>query len=147
MSESLSKEQQQADLADLLSSMLNNPDSMPKISEIIERHTSNQNRDNPPQQDDILINSADSTTILGDIPSTIKEDSPTEQNNKNQDAHENPLGFLSLFSREKLGSLALKNEQITLLSAIRPYLSDHRKEVVDNFIRLGKLAQIFNNLS
>ena len=147
MSESLSKEQEQPDLADLLSSMLNNPDSMPKISEIIERHIPNQNRDNPPQQDDILTNSTNSITNSSDISSEIKDAFPTEQNNKNQEEHENPLGFLSLFSREKLGSLALKNEQIALLSAIRPYLSDHRKEVVDNFIRLGKLAQIFNNLS
>ena len=135
------------DITDILSSLFSNPDSLSKIGDIISKHTSSESRDNPPQED-VFFNKIPNDTLNNNIDiSSLNTEFPTNQNNTQQAFKENPLDFLSLFSSEKFRGLAIKDEQIALLCAIRPYLSDHRREMIDGFIKLGKIAKIFQNIS
>lgn len=147
MSESSSVKEPSSDLSTLLSSLLSSPDALSKISEIIDRHTNSQNGDIPPQDNDLSVDNDNNIQIADSNTSISKDISPTSQNQEKESPSENPLGFLSLLSSEKLGSLSLKKEQINLLLAVRPYLSEHRRELIDGFIKFSKIAGIFKNLS
>ena len=147
MSESSSVKEPSSDLSTLLSSLLSSPDALSKISEIIDRHTNSQNRDIPPQDNDLSVDNDNNIQIADSNTSISKDISPTSQNQEKESPSENPLGFLSLLSSEKLGSLSLKKEQINLLLAVRPYLSEHRRELIDGFIKFSKIAGIFKNFS
>ena len=144
MSESTS---QSPDVATLLASMMSSPESLSKIGEIISKHTNREEWDSAPQV------MGESTTSVGNdgefnrSSTTFEDNRPTDQNSKNESQGDNPLNFLSFFASEKFTSLALKDEQIALLLAMRPYLSKHRRELIDGFIKLQKIAGIFKNLS
>lgn len=147
MSESLSVQEPSTDLATLFSSLLSSPDSLSKISEIINKHTNIENRDNSPQENDLSINNTDNSSTITPNPNISEGAFPTSKENRNDNPSENPLGFLSLLSSEKLSSLSLKQDQINLLLAVRPYLSEHRRELIDGFIKFSKIAGIFKNFS
>lgn len=147
MSESSSVQEPSTDLATLLSSLLSSPDSLSKISEIIDKRTNLENRDNSPQNNIFSTNDDDITKAVENSTDVLKDISPTPQNEEKENQSENPLGFLSFLSSERLSSLSLKQEQINLLLAVRPYLSEHRRELIDGFIKFSKIAGIFKNLS
>ena len=147
MSEADSQNPPSQDVATLLTTMISNPDLLSKIGEIISKHTNPENRDEAPQKSDFSENIEDSRKENNDYLSESKDYSTTTQNTGIPFGSENPLGFLSFFASEKLGSLAFKDEQIALLLAMRPYLSDHRRELIDGFVKLHKIAGIFKNIS
>lgn len=147
MSDSTPIQEQSQDTSNLISSLLSNPESLSKINEIIKKHTSSANRDNSPLVNDYNDISSEDTENIGKNGVNNDNNSPTSQNQTSQESNQNPLGIFSFLSSKKLESLTFKDEQITLLLAIRPYLSEHRKELIDSFINFNKITKIFKNLS
>ena len=133
------------DVSSLLSTLLSSPESLSKIGDIIAKHTKEENRDfSPPNQQNPQTTS-NISNIFDEIPHKSEETSTTSQNEIKEHTPENPLDFLSFLSSEKLSLLAIKDEQIALLLAIRPYLSEHRREVIDAFLKISKIAKIFSS--
>ena len=134
------------DVSSLLSTLLSSPESLSKIVDIIAKHTKEENRDfSPPNQQNSQTTS-NISNIFDEIPHKSEDASTTSQNEIKEHTPENPLDFLSFLSSEKLSFLAIKDEQIALLLAIRPYLSEHRREVIDAFIKISKIAKIFSSI-
>ena len=147
MSESSQNSTDFSDTAKVLSSLLSNPDLLSKIGDVIQKHTNTEIRDTPPQSDDFNVDIKNNVDISNINTSNSDYNSPTLENEEKENSNENPLNFLSILSSEKLNFLSFKQEQISLLLAIRPYLSDHRKDLIDGFIKINKIADIFKNLS
>lgn len=108
-----------ADLSSILGSLLSNPDAISKVNGIISQYTSSDGEKND-----------------------TSEASPTEAAEPASEAKIPDL--LSLIS----SSTPTQNkEQTALLLAIRPYLSPHRRELIDGFIRMSKLTDILKKLT
>lgn len=131
-----------------LSSLLSSPETLSKMSEIIERHSSVNNGDNPPQneaKDESFLNNSD---IINGESKNFEDSSPTVQNEDLEKTTSSPLNFLSIFSSMGLDKIGAKNDERTaLLLAIRPFLSERRREMIDSFISIGKIASVFKNIS
>ena len=126
------------DTLGVLSALLSNPDTMAKIGGVISKYTSSENRDNTPQNKDFETKFDDFSNNKGnDTPISDKE-SPTEENQENSEIAPVP-------SSKKVESRANENDQIALLLAIRPYLSERRRDMIDTFVRLSKMGNIFKN--
>ena len=147
MNEEASASTPSTDISGLISHLISSPDSISKISKIIEEHTSKENRDISPPSNNFDQESADDSNYLSHSSDNKEVDSPTFSNSGSFVDKPNPLGIFSFLSSKKLDSLTLKDEQATLLLAIRPYLSEHRQELIDSFINLSKIAKIFTKLS
>ena len=133
------------DISSLLSTLLSSPESLSKIGDIIAKHTKEENRDfSPPNHQNSQITSNISNNF-DEIPRKSEDAPTTSQNEIKEHTSENPLDFLSFFSSDKLNFLAIKDEQIALLLAIRPYLSEHRREVIDAFLKISKIAKLFSS--
>ena len=133
------------DVSSLLSTLLSSPESLSKIGDIIAKHTKEENRDfSPPNQQNPQTTS-NISNIFDEISHKSEDTSTTSQNEIKEHTPENPLDFLSFLPSEKLSFLAIKDEQIALLLAIRPYLSEHRREVIDAFLKISKIAKIFSS--
>lgn len=144
MSDSSSTSPQFQDVSELMHSLLSNPDSLSKISKIIENYTSSASGDNSPPADNLDVQKETTNNTFKESKELSSNSSPTFQNSTKP---ENPFGMLSFLSSEKLQSLAFKDEQIALLLAIRPYLSEHRKELIDSFISFSKITKLLKNIS
>ena len=147
MSDSTPIQEQSSDPSNLISTLLSSPESLSKINEIIEKHTSSINRDDSPLSSDHSDISSKSADNINKNDINSDNSSTTSQNQASQESNQNPLGIFSFLSSKKFESLAFKDEQITLLLAIRPYLSEHRKELIDTFIKMNRLGSIFKNLT
>lgn len=133
------------DVSSLLSTLLSSPESLSKIGDIIAKHTKEENRDFSPPNQQNPQNTSNISNIFDEIPHISEDASTTSQNEIKEHTPDNPLDFLSFLSSEKLNFLAIKDEQIALLLAIRPYLSEHRREVIDAFLKIRKIAKIFSS--
>lgn len=133
------------DVSSLLSTLLSSPESLSKIGDIIAKHTKEENRDFSPPNQQNPQNTSNISNIFDEIPHISEDASTTSQNEIKEHTPDNPLDFLSFLSSEKLNFLAIKDEQIALLLAIRPYLSEHRREVIDAFLKISKIAKIFSS--
>ena len=134
------------DASSLLSALLSSPESLSKIGEIIAERTKDKNRDFSPPNQQLSPNASNISNNTNDISNDLKNVSTTKENTNEDTAPENSLNFLSFLSSEKLNFPTIKDEQIALLSAIRPYLSEHRREVIDAFIKISKIAKIFSSI-
>lgn len=126
------------DTLGVLSALLSNPDTMAKIGGVISKYTSSENRDNPPQNKDFETKFDDFSNNKGNDTPISDEESPTEENQENSEIAPIP-------SSKKVESRANENDQIALLLAIRPYLSERRRDMIDTFVRLSKMGNIFKN--
>ena len=133
------------DVSSLLSTLLSSPESLSKIGDIIAEHTKEENRDFSPPNQQNFQTASNISNNFDEIPHKSEDASTTSQNEIKEHTPENPLDFLSFLSSEKLSFLAIKDEQIALLLAIRPYLSEHRREVIDAFLKISKIAKIFSS--
>ena len=147
MTESMGEAQASTDLSSLLGSLISNPEALSKIGEIISNATSTQEGDNPPHSIIIESNLEDSSSQIEETSTINKGVSPTFQNPNSNDILLKLPKILSKLSSEKGENSIATKQQIALLLAIRPYLSEHRKELIDTFIKMNRLGAIFKNLT
>ena len=147
MSENHEEKQIDTDPKSLLDSLLSNPDAMQKISEIIKSHSKAEIRDGSPLKENMegFFNSTHSNTESNfDV---SEESSPTSQNSHFENFTSKTPEILSLFTSKEGGNSDNLQRQIALLRAIKPYLSEHRQALIDGFIRLEHLGEIFKKLT
>ena len=147
MTESMGEAQASTDLSSLLGSLISNPEALSKIGEIISNAKSAQEGDNPPHSIKIENNLEDSSSQIEETSTINKGVSPTFQNPNSNDIFLKLPQILSKLSSEKGENSIATKQQIALLLAIRPYLSEHRKELIDTFIKMNRLGAIFKNLT
>lgn len=135
------------DVSTLLAGVLSNPEVMSKMSEIIARSTKEQNGVDPPQSDDNSPLDENVAESSGDNTDIQKDPSPTFQNLINPEVMSKLPDILSLLSSQKAPSSEQSRQQATLLLAIRPYLSERRRELIDTFIKLDRLGDILKKLT
>ena len=132
---------------ELLSALLSNPDTMSKIGSIISKFTDSANRDNsPPNQENLNIHE-----------NSKENEHQFLQNDSNNPPHINTAPNLDIVSKlpDLISLLSSQNSQIsqqtkqqnTLLLASRPYLSEHRQQLIDSFIKFSRLGEILKKLS
>lgn len=119
--------------------LLSNPEAISKIGSVISKYTTSENRDISPQTDIFEGNHKDYFDVSNNKSTNPEVATPTLQNQEGGES-------ASVSNTKKKESRANENDQITLLLAIRPYLSDKRKEMIDTFVRLSKMGHIFKNL-
>ena len=131
---------------DLLSTLLSNPDKISKIREVIDNLTRDDNGENSPQ----VANNSTLGAISDNIEKAEQEferDSPPQSENAlNLDFGTKLPEILSLFTGQGKGSSPENKEQIDLLLAIRPYLSENRKQLIDTFIKFNRISHILRKL-
>ncbi len=129
-----------------LSSLLSNPQTLSKISDILSKHgivSESENRDNSPQ----INNLKEQEVSNNDIPNNNEHLSPTSSNLDNSDILGKMPMILSLFSSTGGENSMLNKQQNDLLCAIRPYLSTRRQEVLDSLIKFERLGAILKKLT
>lgn len=147
MDEKAEKSVQNFDASSLIGTLFSNPDMLSKIGNIISKIGENESSTHSPQNINYLDNNADNNENNSNYSEQTNASSPTFQNIE----HENIVSKLpDILS--KITSLTTENstenkQQIALLLAIRPYLSEHRKELIDTFIKMNRLGSIFKNLT
>ena len=147
MSENIENNGTNVDLSSLVSNLLSNPDAISKMSNIISSLSSNTNGKNSPPSNENKEISKESKDNVESNTSNNKDSSPTFQNFDATNILAKMPEFLSKISSSKAEDSIVAKQQIALLLAIRPYLSEHRKELIDTFIKMNKLGAIFKNLT
>ena len=147
MSESSHENNNLKDLSTLFSSLVSNPEIMSTMGNIISNLSANQNDVTPPLNDNFQGNNENSNENNENNIVNNEENSPTFQNFDPSDILSKIPNILSNFSSTKAEDSIATKQQIALLLAIRPYLSERRKELIDTFIKMSKLGAIFKNLT
>ena len=147
MSESSHENNNLKDLSTLFSSLVSNPEIMSTMGNIISNLSANQNDVTPPLNDNFQGNNENSNENNENNIVNNEENSPTFQNFDPSDILSKIPNILSNFSSTKAENSIATKQQIALLLAIRPYLSERRKELIDTFIKMSKLGAIFKNLT
>lgn len=131
----------------MLSSLLSNPEMLSKLNETLSNLSLPRNETNSPL-------STDNSTIINNNSSqdsnnsTENETSSTTfQNSINTDFAQKLPEILSLISSKGLQKSFISKQQEALLLAIRPYLSERRCELIDGFMKLGRLGEILSKLT
>ena len=119
-------EQSSADLSAIFGSLLSNPDALSRVSGIISQYTNSESAEKG-----------------GEVEPKIDNPEPQSGNPEPPSAPKLP-DLLSLFSKS---APSQNKEQTALLLAIRPYLSEHRRELIDGFIKMSKLTDILKSLT
>ena len=135
------------DVSGLLKSLLSNPEAFSKMSNIISNLASSANSTNPPQSNDNNGVNAELADNIENNTTNSKEYSPTFQNQDVTNILPKIPEILSKISSAKAEDSIATKQQIALLLAIKPYLSEHRKELIDTFIKMNKFGAIFKNLT
>lgn len=130
----------------LLSTLISNPESLSKIGQIISNFTDKQNGGNSPQNEE---NQVEDNKINGDMSENSEgseKNAPLEENSAGASSSSALPDFLSLLTSQKSDSFQQNKQQIALLLAIRPYLSENRRQLIDSFIQFSKLSEILKKL-
>ena len=135
------------DVSGLLKSLLSNPEAFSKISNIISNLASSANSTNPPQNNDNNGINEELADNIENNTTNSKEYPPTFQNQDITNILPKIPEILSKISSVKAEDSIATKQQIALLLAIKPYLSEHRKELIDTFIKMNKFGAIFKNLT
>lgn len=135
------------DLSTLFNTLISNPEAMAKISGTISKFIQSesdvvppQSKENPPSDD--IISPSDEENNANDV-----ENPPTSTNSDFTDALSKLPSLIRKLSTPSTESSFADKQQIALLLAIRPYLSPHRKELIDTFIKMNKFSAIFMSLN
>ena len=147
MSESIGETRASNDFSSLLGSLISNPEVLTKIGGIIANATSRQGGDDSPHSTNNEDGLEKTASQVDNISADNEEVSPTSQKSNSSDILSKLPNILSNLSSEKAEDSIATKQQIALLLAIRPYLSDHRKELIDTFIKMNRLGAIFKNLT
>ena len=147
MSESIQETNYPSDLSSLLGTLLSSPDTLSKMSNIISNLTSNANSNNSPPNENNSLDKEESESNSKDNTQNIENLSPTFQNSGTENILSKMPEILSKITSTKAENSLATKQQIALLLAIRPYLSDHRKELIDTFIKMNQLGSIFKSLT
>ncbi len=147
MAQDVENNNKSPDVSTLLATVLSNPEALSKMGEIIAKSTRELNGENPPQTEDNLRNIDNNAESSGDNTDIQKDASPTFQNLINPEVISKLPDILSLLSSQKAPSSEQSRQQAALLLAIRPYLSEHRRELIDTFIKLDRLWDILKKLT
>lgn len=134
-------------LAELFGSLISNPSAIAKIGEIIEKAAGSQSGDNSPPNSNNLSDTQGNTSNKENISASIDSHIPTFQNSESNNILSKLPSIISKLSSSKDEFSIATKEQIALLLAIRPYLSERRKELIDTFIKMNRLSNIFKNLT
>lgn len=147
MSESAEESRGTADLSTLVSGLLSNPEAISKMGEIISKLGSGASENNPPPNADNLKNDEENKTQTDENTPLQEDVSPTFQKSDSNDVLLKLPQMLSKLSSVKPQDSIATKQQIALLLAIRPYLSEHRRELIDTFVKMNHLGAIFKNLT
>ena len=133
-------------LASVVSNLISSPETMSKIKNILENIEPSKDSNNPPPytntSSDIEDNSDKSQNNIVDS----SDYSPTFQNIDIGNFIAKMPDILSNLSSLKPENSIANKQQINLLLAVRPYLSERRKELIDSFIKINKFSSIFMSL-
>ena len=92
MSENTQENSSSQSAANVLSSILSNPDAIAKMRDIIDKHTNKENRDTSPQNNDYSSVNSSETSAFENLDGNSSNQFPTEQNEENNDfASSSPL--------------------------------------------------------
>ena len=135
------------DVSSLIGTLISNPDSLSKMSEILAKATSSMQSGESPPSEEFSANSEADKTTNDNFTQNSENSTPTFQNSDAGEIISKLPHILSKLSSVKAEDSIATKQQIALLLAIRPYLSDHRKELIDTFIKMNYLGAIFKNLA
>ncbi len=147
MAESIEETKNNTDLATILGGLMSNPELTSKMGEILSGLSSAKKDDNSPPSDE---NSSNNTTDKEETMDVSQKDDisfPTFHNSDMGNILAKLPQIISNLSGEKDENSLASKQQIALLLAIRPYLSQHRQELIDTFIKMNRFGAIFKNLS
>ena len=147
MSESIEENREKNDLSSLLINILSKPETLSKMGQIIANLNESQSSDNSPPKSENKGNNQPSEEKEREYLDENNGTAPTFNQNDSNDILSKLPEMLSKLSSQNQENLFANKQQIALLLAIRPYLSEHRKELIDTFIKMNRLGSIFNNLT
>ena len=130
----------------IFSALLSDPEKISKIKGIIDNLTHEDNGENSPQIANIPSFDEKSDSIEKINQGIERDNSPQSENAANFDAAAKLPEILSLFAGQNLKNATENKEQIALLLAIRPYLSENRKQLIDTFIKFNRISHILKKL-
>lgn len=132
---------------DMLSALLSNPDTMSKIGNIISKFTDSNNGVNSPQSQDNTNISDNTEEKEREFSQNSSDSSPLTNVAPNLDIASHLPDLISLLSGQNSQVSQQTKQQNALLLAIRPYLSEHRQQLIDSFIKFSRFGEIFKKLS
>ena len=147
MSENTESTSPQFDISSLVSTLLSNPDTISKLGDILSKFTPNENGANSPLNSNFDNENNKNDESFENLASNDAISSPTEQETSNPNLNLDFSKISSFLSGIALPQKHKINNQITLLLAIKPYLSPRRKELIDSFIKISNFGEIFKSIN
>ena len=147
MSENTEENMSTPDLSSLVGGLLSNPETISKLASILSNLNFNNIDNTPPPDNNISQDSENISDNQSNNQDNNEGSSPTFQNADANKILTKIPQIMSQISANKCEESIATKQQIALLSAVRPYLSDHRKELIDTFIKMNRLGAIFKNLT
>ncbi len=147
MSESGIIEGHSQDISGTLFSFLSNPDAIGKLSGILSKYTNASDSTNSPQGEDFSKENDTSDTQSNENIAVSSTSSPTNKNSSNLNLGLDFSKIASILGGNSPEKAQKNKDQITLLLAIRPYLSPRRQELIDSFIKINHIGEILNKIS
>lgn len=129
-----------------ISALFSSPDSLSKISEILSKHgilENNENRDSTPPSDNFNNIKENTDSVF----ENSEHSSPTSSNFEASDIFEKLPHILTLFSSVGGENSMFNKQQNDLLRAIRPFLSERRREVLDGMMKFERVGAMLNKLT
>ena len=147
MAEDFDENQKSIDLQTLISGLISNPEALSKISNIISQIEVKENSPLSPTNDEILSNNQENSNHFQEENTESSISSPTFTNFDISNFISKMPNIVSKLSSASSENSIINKQQIALLLAVRPYLSERRKELIDTFIKMNKLGAIFMNFT
>lgn len=147
MAESIEETKNNTDLATILGGLMSNPELTSKMGEILSGLSSAKKDDNSPPSDENSSNNTTDKEETMDVSQKGDISFPTFHNSDMGNILAKLPQIISNLSGEKDENSLASKQQIALLLAIRPYLSQRRQELIDTFIKMNRFGAIFKNLS
>lgn len=136
------------DVSSILSSILSNPEAITKIKESISKYAQEPSGENSPPGEISEDNNKEIGKENNDVETNNDGSSPTFQNFQGLDISQKLPELLSALGSLGGGKGSLINkQQSALLLAIRPYLSEHRRGMIDTFLSMSQIGEIFKKLN
>ena len=130
-----------------LSTLLSNPEIMEKLSAVLSSLGAGGTVAPPPPQDNNNIKNTTNTATSEENSADLSDNIPTNSAGDISALMSKIPSVLSLLSENKEGGTMLDHNQKALLSALRPYLSEKRRELIDLFIKMDRFGSIFKTIA
>ncbi len=135
-----------ANASQALGTLLQDPDSMSKIGSILSKYIGEENESNSPPSAENESKESAPPPVSASESENSGNITPTLQSSAPPDILAELPRLMSLFSPSKSEVSAAEKQQINLLLAIKPYLSEHRRELIDGYIKMSQFGEIFKKL-